>query len=243
MDKAKHKLGIFILSKDNPELLKTLIDCFPRQRSQAFDLYIVDNASTDQRTLNYLKQSPYTVTLNDSNIPVNHNWNTMMDTGYEYTCILNNDLRLPDNFTEDIIKCMDSDPSIGICTHATNHTKFTKMMSESSYTAEAHMRQGWAFTVRRQAYEPIPKNIKWFYGDDWLYVKAREKNFKTVTLVSSPIVHYQGRTPRTHINTGEGTNADLKVYLRLALPEKLRISKYSRVKPSPNYLKTYEKTI
>ncbi len=56
--------------------------------------------------------------------------------------------------------------------------------------------QGWAFTIRREAYFPIPDDLRVFGGDDYLFTNLYLKGWQVAVALSSPIIHYHARSRR-----------------------------------------------
>ena len=67
---------------------------------------------------------------------------------------------------------------------------------EVAFEIITNMMQGWDFTIRRLAYEPIPEELLWLCGDDWIWTHNYLKGLKGAVIHSSPIIHYQGASAR-----------------------------------------------
>jgi hypothetical protein len=68
--------------------------------------------------------------------------------------------------------------------------------------------------MRKEAYSQIPKNLHFFCGDDYLYEMLYKKGWKFAIITSSPIIHFQGMTPRI-----PGiSNKDVSEYKKMGFP-------------------------
>jgi len=197
------KLGIVIINRNNIKFISDLVKDLDAQSSKDFEVIIIDNGSNDMGITMILDSflDDYTfikdVVFNETNRPLNHLWNEFHEkNNYEYFCFLNNDIRIPANFISDTIQVLDENPDIGCAAHSTNHPKYDKITELKFVTFNDKYRQGWDYTMRKAAYHKIPEELHFFCGDDFLYEKLYENGWKFAIITSSPIIHYQGKTPR-----------------------------------------------
>lgn len=200
----KNKIGILIVNYNNLNFTKNcIIDIF-KQINQNFDLWVVDQNSSEIGTedfLNELDNGLINVVRNNKNYDLNRVWNWFYDEcESEYLCFLNNDVRLTNNFTDDIIKIFDLEPQVGAVIHVTNNLNFIKAEQKLNYSIlNPPLYQGWDYTVQREAYTKIPDSLRIFGGDDFIFGNLNMKGYKTAMAYSSPIIHYK---EKTRINLG-----------------------------------------
>lgn len=214
------KLGILIVNRNHLKYTCDLLVDLANQTFQDFEVTIVDNGSTEANTkvtfdsLNYsfIKGVEYT----NANTPLNHLWNSFyLKNDYQFYSFLNNDLVLSTNYFKDTVDAFEKDDTIGCVAHSTNHLSYQTEKPELEYfTFSGKYRQGWDFTMRQKAYTLIPEQIHFFCGDDFVFEKLYSKGFKFAIITSSPIIHYQGMTPRI-----PGiSNKDIQEYKKLGMP-------------------------
>jgi hypothetical protein len=91
---------------------------------------------------------------------------------------------------------MDKQPKVGICVPSTIKDKTFVLTSEDYPYVKIRLlgkREGWAFTIRTEIAKdcyPIPKDLKMFFGDDYLFGKTREMEYSIVKMITNPIYHY-----------------------------------------------------
>lgn len=227
-------LSILIVNKN---CLNHTINCLQdliSQDSQDFDVHVIDNDSTEKNTeklLSSFKSDKVKITYNDFNEPLCHLWNKHYATASsEFICLLNNDVRLPQNFVSHTLEAFADNNKIGCVVHATNHPNYRKVKKHLEYAIPVNkFRQGWDFSFRKRAYTPVPQQIHFFCGDDYLYEKLWQNKWKVAVLLSSPIIHYQGETKSVKRNSGK----DIKEYKKLGYENNLSHNKYySKIKPT-----------
>lgn len=199
MKENPNKIGILVVNYNNLEYTKNCVQDIINQINQNFDLYIVDQNSNESGTNEYLNQidnESITVIRNKNNIDLNRIWNHFYLTcKSEYLCFLNNDVRLTNNFTDDIIRIFDIESDVGAVIHVTNNLNFIKAEHILNYEIlNPPLCQGWDFCFRREAFTKIPDSLRIFGGDDFLFGHLIKKGFKIALTYSSPIIHYKERT-------------------------------------------------
>jgi hypothetical protein len=232
------KLGILIVNRNNLKYTLDLVNCLKTQDYLDFEVTIIDNGSTELNTSRLLKSitAPFKVSteFTGRNIPLNHLWNQFfLDNDYDLYSYLNNDLVIPKNYFSDTLEVFKTDASVGCVAHATNHLVYQKATSPLSYVKFSDKyRQGWDFTMTRDAYSLIPTTLQFFCGDDYLFEKLYAKKLEFAIVTSSPIIHYQGMTPRV----SGVSNRDIAEYKNLGLPHgRLDVCfEYNNFKPTFN---------
>jgi hypothetical protein len=59
---------------------------------------------------------------------------------------------------------------------------------------ETPYRQGWDPIFRKSCYNEIPEELKFFYGDDYIYSKLYSLGYKGAYVLNSPIIHFERST-------------------------------------------------
>lgn len=202
-NKRMKKTHVLIVTRNNLAYLKDCIRDLLKQ-STACDITVVDNASSEQGLKTFLKETGVDVVFNDRNVPLNHIWNDFAkNTLNPYLCFLNNDVRIPSNFIQDSEELLAKEKMVGITCHASNNPRFQRTSSLNYQLLSGNVRQGWDFTIRRELFAQIPRSLKWFFGDDYVWKKTYDAGYKSAVILSSPIIHFQGMTPRKGIERGD----------------------------------------
>lgn len=173
--------------------------------NQNFDgilkITIVDQGSTEKGTKRYFDfmenlSNNINVVRNKENININVVWNKFyQNTKDNYLCFLNNDVSVPKNFVKDTVQILNTEPYVGCVVHATNNPQYSTPTRFLKYVIpNKKFAQGWDFTIRRNLYTPIPKNLDTFGGDDWLFSHMYKMGYSTAIALSSPIIHYWGKS-------------------------------------------------
>lgn len=172
-------------------------------QTHLFDLTVIDQGSVEQGTREALAKVG-NVIYNPDNRPLNYLWNEHVATSsHPYVCFLNNDLRIPNNFIADTVNILEQETTVGAVIHATNHPDFTPSKDLIYKILPPGTMQGHDFAIRKNAYVPIPPDLKTFGGDDWLFTKLEETGWKVAAALSSPIVHFHARSRKFY--TGNRT--------------------------------------
>lgn len=238
---ADIKTHILVVNRNRLDLTKLCLDSLLKQ-TVPFALTIVDNNSDDFGDVAQVFDK-YSVRLRErgnivyterlaKNTPLNHLWNDLASISiYPYLCMLNNDVIVPDNFVEDSEKLLAHNGRVGITCHVTNRP--LKKSSDLSYIEIVNTLQGWDFTIRREAYEPIPDELLWLCGDDWLFHHVCKKGYTIGIIDSSPIIHFQGAAPRPKPLLSYG---DLTRFRAMGIPERKKTHQlgHSALKPCCN---------
>jgi len=217
--------------------MKDIIKDLSHQDNDNFEVTIIDNGSTEENTktvLEGLKSNHKIIRqiiFTEKNIPLNHLWNDFVSkNNYEFYLFLNNDMRLPHNYISDTIKVFDMEENVGCVAHSTNHPEYDKVTNLNYEVFQSKYRQGWDYTMRKKAYTKIPEQMHFFCGDDFLFEKLYSKKMTFAIVTSSPIIHYQGVTPRIR----GISRRDIMEYKKLGFkhPNLDICLKYSNFKPT-----------
>lgn len=209
------KMDLQIVNINNLFYTRNVINDLSQQTSE-FDLTVVDQGSKEQGTQEYLDSlvlKGIKVIQNKENVPLNYLWNKFyMESKSPYICFLNNDVRIPSNFVEDTINVFDKEDGVGAVIHSTNHPRFQKTTDLKYIILGGPFAQGWDFTLRKEAYVPIPDDLKFFGGDDWLFNKLWYNGWKTAVVLSSPIIHFYAKSRRHYRGNREMEASALRAH-------------------------------
>lgn len=200
--KCKNKTHILVVDYKQLNHTKQIISDL-KEQNVFFDLTIFeqDCEVETRRFLDKIQSSwnldnTLNIIYNTVNAPLNHIWNWFYEnTTNPYLAILNNDIRICDNFISDAEKIFELENNCGLVVHPTNRPEFTKLNTlKYEKVSTTPTIQGWDFIIRRDAYSVIPKELWLWRGDDYVTMTAYKSGWKQVYDVSSPIIHYHSVT-------------------------------------------------
>lgn len=204
-----------------------------------FNLTLVDNDSSDQglfKLYDRLNELEYVnIIKNNFNKPLNHIWNDFYEsTTEEYLVYLNNDIRIPSNFLSDNEHIFNNHLDVGSVIHSTNNPNYFNL-TKNEYVILDEAWQGWDFAIRRDCYDLIPVELKWYSGDTFIFDNLIKKHKKKIAIsLSSPILHHTSTTGRKKNINGILSKPDNKKRLDLGHASPARNnSKYTNV-PRPS---------
>lgn len=196
-------ISVLVVNLNNIELTRNCIDDLMMQDTE-FDLTIVDQNSYESKTNYFLSEfrnlsSPVksiTIIKNKFNKSLNSIWNEFVeDSKNEFICLLNNDVRLCPNFISSALDVFNIENEVGFINHVTNNSDFSTFSDNLEYVViNKPYRQGWDPIFRKSCYHRIPDDIKFFYGDDYIYSKLYSSGMKGAYILNSPIVHLWKQT-------------------------------------------------
>ncbi len=241
-----NELVVVIVNRNCLRYTKSLLKDLSLQSNRNFDLVLIDNASTEPGTNEFiqglLQNTPHTIIKNPDNESLNKIWNRYAnDSRYKYASFLNNDIEIPTNFIDDTLAIFKKEGNVSCVIHATNHSEYQTVKSELDYKVlptSLHVRQGWDLTIKTKTWEPIPETLKFYCGDDFIYEMMRRKNLNVAVALSSPVIHYQGMTrknspPEIDNKIRKQALADIAEYKRLGYPHIwTQLSPYSIMHPT-----------
>lgn len=227
------KLSILIVNINNLVYTRDVINDLFQQSCPSFYITLVDQNSIEKGTtefLNTLSKEEVMVVRNCRNEPLNYLWNKFHEhCQAPYLCFLNNDVRVPRNFVEDTLKIFELEPTVGAVIHATNHSCYNSVTDLKYEILRNRYVQGWDFSIRREAYTPIPDSLKFFGGDDWIFTKLFAKGYKVACAISSPIIHYNAMSRKYYKGDRDEENRVLRE--ELAIKRLCYKSPFSKRKP------------
>ena len=226
------RVSILLINLNTLEYTK---QCFFDLLNQTvpFNLTIVDQNSSENGTRVFLEtlQKEYELGkfFNKINVlkifdtgynkPINHIWNKFVESSNtEFICLLNNDVRIAPNFLESSYLVLDKEPSVGFVNHTTNTKKYSEWSNNLQYVIKENpYRQGWDPIFRKESFTPIPENLEFYYGDDFLYSNLYSKGKKGAYVLNSPIIHFLSKTTSEKSGVLRG-NIDKENFNELQLP-------------------------
>jgi len=239
-----NKTHILVVNINNLQFTKNCINDL-LQQDVSFDLTLVDQNSSEQNTDEWLNELNINwnkpdcklyIQRNKDNVDLNRVWNDFyQSTNNEYLCFLNNDIRLTDNFVSDNENIFKIEKTVGCVVHATNHPLYMSKKSLEYVIIDERIKQGWDFTLRRNCYNIIPKELKVYCGDDFLFEMLYRSGYNVAFALSSPIIHYQGKSSK---NLKE-LPSDVPRYINLGYSHDLKhCPRFSKIKPTFENFKT-----
>lgn len=239
---SKHigMIDVLVLNLNCLDHTRNLVDDLRRQYYRDFHLTLVDQNSDEDGTEEYLSSINYewvTVVRNPTNISIHAVWNKFVaDSTKPFIALLNNDIRIPNNFLIDNVLILNDNDDIGMVTHPTNHPKHrTTLMGVQYEILPSIYKQGWDMCFRRSMWVEIPEILQLYCGDGFQYENMYKCGYKLAMAISSPIIHYQGATTNNplniHVPTDWSTDVDHYRKLgyvpgRLSVPQKYTIPKF-----------------
>ena len=115
------KVSIIILGFNKVEYTRKCVESLEEFCTQNYELILINNGSTDG-TKDYFDSVPDAVVIhNDENLGVSAGWNQGLDIASgEYYLILNNDVIVPPNAVENLVRTSMNFPNAGIVAPRTN---------------------------------------------------------------------------------------------------------------------------
>ena len=130
-----NRLAVIIVNRNCLNYTKNLMKNLSVQTNRSFDIFLIDNASTEPGTEEFLSQiegnTPHRVVRNRQNISLNKIWNQYAsNTAYDFVSLLNNDIVIPENFIDDTLKIFNEQKLVTCVIHATNHPNYSTVKSK-----------------------------------------------------------------------------------------------------------------
>lgn len=191
------QISVLVVNLNNLDYTKDCINDLLLQDCE-FNLTIIDQNSTEEGTREYFStlHSNIEFIQNEENKPLNHLWNWFVEkSNTPYICLLNNDVRIAPNFLSSAIQVFEKEPNIGFVNHVSNNKDYQQWSKNLSYKIiEEPYRQGWDPIFRKECYSQIPKELSFFYGDDYIYSKLYSSGMKGAYILNSPMIHFERST-------------------------------------------------
>jgi glycosyltransferase involved in cell wall biosynthesis len=223
----QNRVGVVVVNLNQLQLTKKCISDLLNQKNKNFEIYLYDQNSHEEGTLEFLKECENNNVItfrNNENVPLNYIWNNFKNIcDCEYLCFLNNDIELSNMFIDDTMNILKSQPLVGFVIHVTNHPKYLTTTKNLNYKIlNPAYYQGWDFTLRRSVIPEIPKELIIFGGDDYIFARGVNEGWKVALVYSSPIIHYSSKTRESVSNIAEIQANDAKHFYRILAEEKLQ---------------------
>lgn len=219
------RISVLVVNLNNLEYTKNCVLDLLSQEID-FNLTLIDQNSSEVGTFEYFMDlfnkhsngllnsriNVLSVYKNNENKPLNHIWNEFVSNcETEFICLLNNDVRLSPNFLSSSIDVFDREPLVSIVSHTTNTQKYSKWSNNLNYIVQNKpYRQGWDLIFRKNSYITIPEELKFFYGDDYIFSKIYENGYKGAYVTNSPIIHFERSTTIEKNGQRDCTNDSIK---------------------------------
>ena len=212
---------VLVVNINNLAYTKDCIADLMRQIDHDFDLTVVDNGSGEEGTTQYmnaLQENGVIVKRHLTQQSLNGIWNQFYldNPDAKYLCYLNNDTRISCNYVSSAKQVFEKESDVGIVCHATNNPEYSTVRELDYVKLFKKMRQGWEYTIKREAYTLIPPQLHTFAGDDFLYAKLYERDYQAAMILSSPVIHYLGMSQKD--TSAERFNKDVEEFNKLGLP-------------------------
>ena len=203
------KISVLLVNLNNLEYTKNAIGDLLSQ-NVIFNLRLVDQNSSEAGTKEFFdnffelhqkgdfygKIDYLEISNTGFNKPLNHLWNEYMDESLtDFVCLLNNDVRISPNFLSSALEVFEREHIIGAVNHVTNNSNYSSWSNLLEYQImDFPYRQGWDPIFRKSCYNPIPDELKFFYGDDYIYSKLYSSGYKGAYILNSPMIHLERST-------------------------------------------------
>lgn len=164
-------------------------------------IILIDDCGTDniQELVEKYKYLNIDFIRHTENKGLNYSWSEGIELSETpLTSVLNNDLVLNKYFFKKIIDSYYMNWAL-ICPNTIKEIENVEKLSkdEAVLLDEMGKREGWCWTGRTDFLKsicPIPSILKMYYGDDYVFFRARHKNLPVLKMMNNYIFHYGGRT-------------------------------------------------
>lgn len=176
----------------NKEVLYNLIDTLDLDKSVG-EILIIDNSL---KGIDYLSEK-VRVIIPEENLFVNPSWNLgVKEAKYDIVALFNDDISVSSNFCSNVISQMTPDMGIvgfnstdfmTVCSQFNEPPKEAKVTLEKINYMDKYY--GVAMFFFKNAYVPIPNEIKIVYGDAWLINQCWRNKKKNYRINGQQILH------------------------------------------------------
>ena len=180
------RISVLVVNLNNLEYTKNCIEDLLSQ-DVCINLRLVDQNSSEFGTKDFFDnffsnhvsgkfygKINYLEIINTGfNKPLNHIWNEFVsESQTDFVCLLNNDVRLSPNFISSSLSIFDDNNNVGVVSHVSNNHNYSQWSNVLKYKIiDKPYRQGWDPIFRKECYSYIPKELEFFYGDDYIFSK------------------------------------------------------------------------
>lgn len=129
------KVGIVICNYNKADCVLDCIQCILESRFQDFDLYVVDNASSDNSVAEIRKHYPQvTLLVNEENKGGSGGFNRGLrqayEQGYPYLMCVDNDALLDENAVGSLYEFLENHPEVGMAGSKIYHTEAPDLIQQ-----------------------------------------------------------------------------------------------------------------
>lgn len=129
-------IGIVICNYNKRDFVVDCIRSVQESKVQNFDIYVVDNASTDDSVEAVKKEFGDSVTIlqNEENLGGSGGFNTglrvVLDKGYQYFVCLDNDVQVDENAINALYEYMEANPDVGMAGSRVYHMQMPEYIQQ-----------------------------------------------------------------------------------------------------------------
>ena len=130
-------IGVVICNYNKRDFVLECVQSVLESREQNFDIFVVDNASTDGsvEALNNTYKEEITILANSENLGGSGGFNTglrvVRDRGYEYFMCLDDDALVDENAISVLYEYMESHPKVGMAGCRVYHRQLPEYIQQS----------------------------------------------------------------------------------------------------------------
>lgn len=174
------------------------------------EIFIFDNSECDDKSIPEWMMNKKIQYFNDEDVFVNTAWNRGIEIcGTEYYLLLNDDIVIEPSIIDSCIKILDSDDAhdVDLVTIKTEDIIKedasgyfnVKNSAKPEWTKQPDKNgvlnfQGWFMFGRKEAYTPIPNELKYFFGDNLLYKSILDQKHFIGFITNKTIYHAKSST-------------------------------------------------
>lgn len=188
----------------------------------AGEIILIDNSLKGFEGEDFCKDNRVRIITPDKNIYVNPAWNLgVKEAKYDIVALLNDDIALPEGFLSFTKAQMT--PDMGVIgfqsdrfVETRDNIEFNPPKENLHLKKTNYMDKYWGIAIffYKEAYHPIPEDIKIVYGDCWIFykaLKAGRKNYK----ISGQTIYHLGSLSSGDKGFNPVCKNDAKIYKRL----------------------------
>jgi hypothetical protein len=200
-------LEIIIVNYNLKQQTEILLNQLQRQTDTDFKITLIDQASTEAGTEEFLnKWEPFVNLIkNSTNESLNQVWNNNIKNSHcEIITLLNNDVEVTRNYVKHTKEAFETKSNLGCVIHATNNHRHSRDYSNLDLVVEVGLaiKQGWEFSIKKDWWveNPIPECLHLYFGDDYIFDRLYTERQPIGIIISSPILHHHSLTEKKNIH-------------------------------------------
>jgi len=201
---------------------------------ELYQLILIDNSEnklnaaikSDEWIQDFVRKNAvpvrYDIIVNMPPLPLNETWTQgfgLISKEADLITVLNDDLIINTKFfecLENIAKTATKECGV-FCPYTTRQKENVFTAINDTIIEVMYRREGWAYTMRREFFaqlKPIPKELKTFCGDDWIFLEAMRLGYRWIKMMHNPIYHYVGATVG-HTESNKSLDVDKRMFYKL----------------------------